>query len=70
LICIDKEIIKSRNEAIKLGLINKQYEPFSVRQKLFYPIFETKKLLSEDFKKQISHGIDGLIFQPIDDVDI
>jgi mRNA-capping enzyme len=51
-----------------LGIINKQFEPFSVRQKLFYHIWETKKLLSEEFKKQISHGIDGLIFQPVDDV--
>lgn len=40
-----------------------------MRQKLFYPISETKKLLSEDFKKQITHGIDGLIFQPVDDVE-
>jgi mRNA-capping enzyme len=26
------------------------------------------KLLSEDFAKQISHGVDGLIYQPVDDV--
>lgn len=65
--CINKEIIFARNEAIKQGKLNKLIEPFSVRQKLFYPINETKKLLSEDFKKQITHGIDGLIFQPVDD---
>jgi hypothetical protein len=26
------------------------------------------KLLSEDFAKQISRGVDGLIYQPVDDV--
>lgn len=65
--CIKKEIIYARGEAIRLGKINKQIEPFSVRQKQFYPISETKKLLSEDFKKQITHGIDGLIYQPVDE---
>lgn len=65
--CISKEIIFARNEAIKQGKLNKQIEPFSLRQKLFYPINETKKLLSEDFKKQITHGIDGLIYQPVDE---
>ena len=26
------------------------------------------KLLSKEFEKQLSHGIDGLIFQPVDEV--
>ena len=67
LLCITKEIIGPRNEAIKAGKINKNLEPFSIRQKQFYQLSDTKKLLSEEFAKQITHGIDGLIFQPVDD---
>ena len=33
--CIDKEIIFARNEATKQGKLNKQLEPFSIRQKLY-----------------------------------
>lgn len=65
--CISKEIIFARDEAFRQGKLNKQIEPFSIRQKLFYKITDTKKLLSKDFEKQITHGIDGLIFQPVDE---
>jgi mRNA-capping enzyme len=65
--CINKEIIFARGEAIKAGKLNKQIEPFSVRQKQFFPISDTKKLLSNEFTKQLSHGIDGLIYQPVDE---
>jgi hypothetical protein len=44
--CISKEIIFARDEAFKHGLINKQIEPFSVRQKQFFPIVGTKKVFS------------------------
>ena len=42
--CIEKEIIFARNEAIRLGKLDRRIEPFSVRQKQFYPINETKKV--------------------------
>lgn len=64
--CINKEIIFARDEAFRQGKLNKQIEPFSIRQKLFYKLSDTKKLLSPDFEKQITHGIDGLIYQPVD----
>ena len=66
--CIDEEIIKPRQEAMRVGKINRNFEPFSVRKKDFFPIKETKKLLSADFARQLSHGIDGLIYQPVDEV--
>lgn len=65
--CITKEIIFARDEAFKLGKFNKQQEPFSIRQKLFYKLGDTKKLLCKEFEKQITHGIDGLIYQPVDE---
>ena len=43
--CIGKEIIFARNEAMRLGKINRQFEPFSVRQKQFFPLIETKKVI-------------------------
>ena len=57
----------ARAEAIKAGKLNKQIEPFSVRQKLFYPLTDTKKLLSDEFTKHLPHGIDGLIYQPVNE---
>lgn len=65
--CISKEIIFARDEACRQGKLNKRIEPFSVRQKLFYKLGDTKKLLSKEFEKQITHGIDGLIYQPVDE---
>jgi mRNA-capping enzyme len=47
--CIEKEIIFARSEGIRTGRINRQREPFSVRQKQFFPIFETKKVCSSRF---------------------
>jgi mRNA-capping enzyme len=64
--CIAKEIVGTRNEAIKCGKLDKSAEAMSVRQKQFYPLADTRKLLSDEFKKQLPHGIDGLIFQPVD----
>ena len=42
--CIEKEIVFARSEAMRTGRINRQMEPFSVRQKQFFPLFETKKV--------------------------
>jgi len=67
--CIKNEIINSRNEAMKQGLIDRTKEPFGVRFKEFYPISATQKLLSDKFKSQITHGMDGLIYEPADDDD-
>ncbi|RNA22860.1 mRNA-capping enzyme isoform X1 [Brachionus plicatilis] len=65
--CIDREIIGPRHEALRVGKINRAMEPFSVRKKEFFPIMHTVKLLSPEFEKQLTHGIDGLIYQPVDD---
>jgi len=70
--CIDNELIKPRNEAIKQGLINKQREPFSVRLKPFFDIVASAHLLEEDgtFLSQVAHETDGLIFQPASATDV
>lgn len=62
--CIKNYIIDPRNEAIKRGLIKKEQEPFSVRNKGFWPIFQAKSLLGPKFAASLSHEPDGLIFQP------
>lgn len=50
------------------GIIKRHEEPFGVRRKDFFEIHQTKSLLSEKFKQQLSHEPDGLIFQPREDV--
>ncbi|XP_006792685.1 mRNA-capping enzyme [Neolamprologus brichardi] len=64
LLCIEKEIISPRNEKMKTGQIDKTKEPYSVRQKPFYDIHASRKLLEGSFTSQVSHEVDGLIFQP------
>ncbi|XP_058517127.1 mRNA-capping enzyme-like [Ochotona princeps] len=63
--CIEREIINPRHEKMKTGLIDKTREPFSVRKKPFFDIHTSRKLLEGNFAKQVSHAVDGLIFQPI-----
>ncbi|TRY71531.1 hypothetical protein TCAL_09599 [Tigriopus californicus] len=64
-LCIDKELIKSRAQYAEEGLIDKSQEPFSVRQKDFWPLHDTPKLLGPKFtKEKLGHEPDGLIFQP------
>ncbi|XP_073483022.1 mRNA-capping enzyme [Aquarana catesbeiana] len=63
--CIEKEIILPRHEKMKLGLIDKTQEPFSVRNKPFFDIHAARKLLEGSFAREVSHEVDGLIFQPI-----
>ncbi|XP_051951188.1 mRNA-capping enzyme [Xyrauchen texanus] len=65
LLCIVKEIISPRSEKIRLGQIDKAKEPFSVRNKPFFDIHAARKLLEGSFTSQVSHEVDGLIFQPI-----
>ncbi|XP_040839691.1 mRNA-capping enzyme isoform X3 [Ochotona curzoniae] len=63
--CIEREIINPRHEKMKTGLIDKTQEPFSVRNKPFFDIHTSRKLLEGNFAKEVSHEMDGLIFQPI-----
>ncbi|XP_004696307.1 mRNA-capping enzyme isoform X2 [Echinops telfairi] len=63
--CIEREIINPRHEKMKTGLIDKTQEPFSVRNKPFFDIYASRKLLEGNFAKEVSHEMDGLIFQPI-----
>lgn len=53
-----------RYKAMEKGIINKQREPFSVRDKMFWEVQTARSLLGEKFRKQLSHEPDGLIFQP------
>ncbi|XP_030637986.1 mRNA-capping enzyme isoform X2 [Chanos chanos] len=64
LMCIEKEIIFPRMEKMKMGQIDKSKEPFSVRNKPFFDIHAARKLLEGSFSSQVSHEVDGLIFQP------
>ncbi|XP_034017911.1 mRNA-capping enzyme [Thalassophryne amazonica] len=64
LLCIEKEIIFARMEKMKSGQIDKMKEPFSVRNKPFFDIHASRKLLEGSFTSQVSHEVDGLIFQP------
>ncbi|XP_058516878.1 mRNA-capping enzyme isoform X2 [Ochotona princeps] len=63
--CIEREIINPRHEKMKTGLIDKTQEPFGVRNKPFFDIHTSRKLLEGNFAKAVSHEMDGLIFQPI-----
>nr|XP_039261736.1 mRNA-capping enzyme-like [Styela clava] len=62
--CIKKEIIGPRHEKIRRGMLDKSKEAFSVRIKDFWDITQSRELLDGQFSKQISHEVDGLIFQP------
>lgn len=65
---IFKSILEPRHKAMQCGMINKQREPFSVREKSFWDVTMAKKLLEPKFKKSLGHEPDGLIFQPAADV--
>lgn len=64
LTCIKKEIIGPRHEKMRRGMLERSREPFSVRVKEFWDITQAKELIDGQFSKQISHEVDGLIFQP------
>ncbi|KAK3589211.1 hypothetical protein CHS0354_020072 [Potamilus streckersoni] len=65
--CIGKELIGPRHEKIKQGQIDKTKEPFSVRAKHFWDVSCARKILDGDFANQVSHEVDGLVFQPVPD---
>ena len=44
LLCINKEIITARHEKIKIGQLNKDREPFSVRAKPFWDLATTRSV--------------------------
>merc|ERR1719187_3047842 len=67
LFCIEKEIVGARNTYITQGLIDKNKEPFSIRKKEFWDVSDAFKLISDEFKAQLAHEPDGLIFQPSKD---
>lgn len=50
------------------GIINKQREPFSVRDKAFWELQTARQLVDDKFTKKLCHEPDGLIFQPSLDV--
>ena len=66
LTCIEKELVGARNTFITEGVIDKTKEPFSIRKKQFWDVSEAAlvKLLGDEFKAQLAHEPDGLIFQP------
>lgn len=61
-------ISEPRHNAMSKGHIDKQREPFSIRDKGFWEIKQAKKLLEPKFTKGLGHEPDGLIFQPSQDV--
>uniref|UniRef100_A0A2M4BHL5 mRNA-capping enzyme n=1 Tax=Anopheles marajoara TaxID=58244 RepID=A0A2M4BHL5_9DIPT len=61
---IQRELIDSRTRAIQKGLIDRQQEPFGVRQKQFWDITQSKSLLGPKFTQTLGHEPDGLIYQP------
>ncbi|KAI8483746.1 hypothetical protein Bbelb_385380 [Branchiostoma belcheri] len=64
LLCIRKEIEETRDSKAQAGALDKSREPFSVRHKPFWDITMSPKLLDGSFSSQVSHEVDGLIFQP------
>lgn len=65
LLCIQREIIGPRHMKMQQGLLDKSKEPFSVRAKQFWDIQTARKLLDGKFANEVSHVVDGLIFQPV-----
>jgi mRNA-capping enzyme len=67
LLCIDKEIIGPREKAKEEGIIDRSREPFGIRKKDFWELRDTFKIFGDNFKRNLTHEIDGLIFQPVAD---
>lgn len=67
LICISKEICEPRKQAMREGRIDRNSEPFGVRQKEFWDVTCAESLMGEKFSRNMSHEVDGLIFQPVPD---
>ncbi|XP_069105528.1 LOW QUALITY PROTEIN: mRNA-capping enzyme-like [Argopecten irradians] len=65
--CIEKEIIGPRYAKMSQGQLDKSKEPFSIRAKPFWDVAVCRKILDGHFSKQVSHEVDGLVFQPVPD---
>ncbi|KHN80906.1 mRNA-capping enzyme [Toxocara canis] len=65
LLCIQKELIGPRIEALKTGRIRRENEPMSIRAKEFWGLDAVRKLFEDKFTRNVGHEIDGLIFQPV-----
>jgi mRNA-capping enzyme len=61
---IRRSIVGVRNEAISKNLIDRNLDPFSVRNKDFWDLSTVHKLLGSEFRSGLAHEMDGLIFQP------
>lgn len=61
---IETDIIKPRQQAMEIGKIIRENEPFSIRAKQFLTCGMAYKFLDEKFARQLTHEPDGLIFQP------
>ena len=61
------EVMEVRDRAAAEQRLDKSKQSFSVRLKLFNPIEGAKYFTLPKFTSQVSHGIDGLIFQPCDE---
>ncbi|MES1904786.1 MAG: hypothetical protein MHPSP_001041, partial [Paramarteilia canceri] len=62
---IDHEIVRPRQKLISLKKLDRQAELFGVRAKPFYDIEMSERLLSQKFQQSLSHSIDGLIYQNV-----
>lgn len=60
--------MEERYRAIKAGEIDRLSEPFGVRKKEFWPLWQTEDVLTGKLIQQLSHEPDGAIFQPTEDV--
>jgi len=61
---IRRSIVDVRNEAAQRGRFDKSRDTFSVRPKQFDDLSHVKRFLTPEFRSQIGHEMDGLIFQP------
>ncbi|XP_030830512.1 mRNA-capping enzyme [Strongylocentrotus purpuratus] len=62
--CIQDEIIAPREVELQKGSIDRMREPFGIREKPFWDITSSKKILDGSFSQELMHETDGLIFQP------
>ncbi|KAL8575961.1 hypothetical protein ACOMHN_051979 [Nucella lapillus] len=65
--CIKNEIVNPRTAKMQSGSLDRATQAFSVRAKPFWDISTAAKLLDGEFAAQVSHEVDGLIFQPMPD---
>uniref|UniRef100_T1IYM1 mRNA guanylyltransferase n=1 Tax=Strigamia maritima TaxID=126957 RepID=T1IYM1_STRMM len=61
LFCIKNELIEPRQQQ---NVVDKKSESFGVKNKDFWDIPMSSKLLDEKFTKQLTHACDGLVYQP------